>query len=67
MNKSTPFAILILGLLSVQCGLHAAPALTAFADEAANNSVVNLSLTWMTVGIIGVVIGGFGIFWRRLL
>ncbi len=67
MNKSVPFAILVLGLLSVQCGLHASPVFTTFIDEAANTSLLNLSLTWMTAGAIGVIIGGLGIFWRRLL
>jgi hypothetical protein len=67
MNKSTSLAILILGLLSLQCGLQASPAIAGFIEAAPGTSLLNLSMSWMTVGVIGVLIGGVGIFWRRLL
>jgi hypothetical protein len=67
MNKSLPFAILTLGLLSMQCGLKASPIIANFVGDGGGTSFVNLSFAWMTVGVIGVVVGGFAIFWRRLL
>jgi hypothetical protein len=67
MNKSTSLAILLLGLLSLQCGLRASPAMTGFIEAGPATSLLNLSMSWVTVGVIGILIGGIGIFWRRLL
>jgi len=66
MNKSTSVAILLLGLVSLHCGLRASPSLAGLIEAAPRASLLDLSMSWMTAGVIGILIGGLGIFWRRL-
>jgi len=65
MSKIPSVAFLIVGILLLVYGLDASNSLTSSVSNAVTGSPTNKSIWLIVLGVIGILSGGFGLFFRR--
>jgi hypothetical protein len=60
MNKALSIAFLIVGVILLIYGINAHDSLASSAKEALTGSPTDKSLWLIVLGVIGIVVGGFG-------
>jgi len=64
MNRPLSFAILIIGVILLVYGISAHDSLVSSAKEAVTGTPTDKSLWLIVGGIAGIIVGGFGAFFR---
>ena len=65
MNKALSLAILIVGVILLIFGINAHDSLASSAKEAVTGSPTDKSIWLITLGVIGVIVGGLTSFFGR--
>lgn len=65
MSKIPSFAFLIAGVLLLVFGLNASGSFSSSVTEAVTGAPSDKAIWLIVLGIIGIVTGGVGLFWRR--
>ncbi len=65
MNKALAVALLIVGAVLLILGFNASGSVASQISEVATGTPSDRSLWLIALGLIGVVVGGFGVFANR--
>lgn len=65
MNKALSLAILVIGVILLIFGINAHDSLASSAKEAVTGSPTDKSIWLITLGVIGVIVGGLTSFFGR--
>ena len=65
MNKILYFAFLAAGVLLLVFGLNAHDSIVSQTKEAFSGTPTNNSMWLIVLGVIGIIVGGLGILFRR--
>jgi Protein of unknown function (DUF3185) len=65
MTKIPSIALLSVGIILLVYGLDASNSLSSSVTQAVNGAPTNKSIWLLALGIIGIISGGFGLFFRR--
>jgi LPXTG-motif cell wall-anchored protein len=65
MTKIPSIAFLTVGIILLVYGLDASNSLSSSVTQAVNGAPTNKSIWLIALGIIGILSGGFGLFFRK--
>jgi LPXTG-motif cell wall-anchored protein len=65
MSKIPSIAFLIAGIILLVYGLNASNSVSSSVSQAMNGTPSDKSIWLIVVGVIGILSGGFGLFFRR--
>ena len=65
MSKIPSVAFLIIGIILLVYGLDASNSFSSSVSNAVTGSPTNKSIWLIVLGVIGILSGGFGLFFRR--
>ncbi len=65
MNKALAIAILVVGVVLLIFGFNAQDSVASQASEALTGTPTDKSMWLIILGIIGVIVGGLGMLFRR--
>jgi len=65
MTKIPSIAFLAVGILLLIYGLNASNSVSASVSQAVTGSPTDKSIWLIVLGIVGILCGGFGLFFRR--
>ncbi|HEY5227350.1 MAG TPA: DUF3185 family protein [Opitutaceae bacterium] len=65
MTKIPSIALLTVGIILLVYGLDASNSLSSSVTQAVNGAPTDKSIWLIALGIIGILSGGFGLFFRR--
>jgi hypothetical protein len=65
MNKVIYIAILVAGIVLLVFGLNAQDSLVSSTKEAVTGTPTDKSMALIVSGIVGIIIGGLGVMFRR--
>jgi Protein of unknown function (DUF3185) len=65
MNKAFSIAILVVGVVLLIYGINAHDSIVSSTKEAVTGTPTDKSLWLIILGIVGVIVGGVGSFFRR--
>ena len=65
MNQIVSVAILVAGVVLLIFGINAQGSLVSSAKEVVTGTPTDKSLWFIILGIIGIIVGGLGSFFRR--
>lgn len=65
MNKAISLAILIAGIVLLAFGFNASGSLASETKEVFTGAPTDKSIWFIVLGIIGVIVGGLGVLFRR--
>ncbi|HEY4989702.1 MAG TPA: DUF3185 family protein [Opitutaceae bacterium] len=65
MNKIPSVAFLAAGIILLVYGLNASNSITSSVSQAVTGSPTDKSIWLIVVGVIGILSGAFGLFYRR--
>lgn len=65
MSKVPSIAFLIVGVILLIYGLSAASSVSSSVTEAVSGAPTNKSIWLIVLGVLGIISGGVGLFFRR--
>jgi hypothetical protein len=65
MSKIPSIALLTAGIILLVYGLDASNSVSSSLSQAVNGAPTNKSIWLIATGVIGIISGGFGLFFRR--
>jgi hypothetical protein len=65
MSKIPSIAFLIIGIVLLVYGLDASNSVSSTVSNAVTGSPTNKSIWLIVLGVLGIISGGFGLFFRR--
>jgi LPXTG-motif cell wall-anchored protein len=65
MSKIPSIAFLIIGIILLVYGLDASNSVSSSLSNAVTGSPTNKSIWLIVLGVLGILSGGFGLFFRR--
>lgn len=65
MSKIPALALLIVGVILLFYGINASNSVSSSISQTFNGSPSNKSIWLIAIGVIGIISGGFGMFFRR--
>lgn len=65
MSKIPSLALLIVGVILLVYGINASNSVSSSISQTFNGSPSNKSIWLIAIGVIGIISGGFGMFFRR--
>jgi len=65
MSKIPSVAFLIIGIILLVYGLDASNSFSSSVSNAVTGSPTNKSIWLIVLGVLGILSGGFGLFFRR--
>jgi LPXTG-motif cell wall-anchored protein len=65
MSKIPSVAFLIIGIILLVYGLDASNSFSSSVSNAVTGSPTNKSIWLIVLGVVGILSGGFGLFFRR--
>lgn len=65
MTKGSSIALLAVGILLLVYGLDASNSFSSSVSQAVNGAPTNRSVWLIVLGLVGILLGGFGIFFRK--
>jgi LPXTG-motif cell wall-anchored protein len=65
MSKIPSIAFLIIGIVLLVYGLDASNSVSSSLSNAVTGSPTNKSIWLIVLGVLGILSGGFGLFFRR--
>jgi LPXTG-motif cell wall-anchored protein len=65
MSKIPSIAFLIIGIILLVYGLDASNSFSSSVSNAVTGSPTNKSIWLIVLGVLGILSGGFGLFFRR--
>jgi LPXTG-motif cell wall-anchored protein len=65
MSKIPSIAFLIVGIILLVYGLDASNSVSSSVSNAVTGSPTNKSIWLIVLGVLGILSGGFGLFFRR--
>jgi Protein of unknown function (DUF3185) len=65
MNRAISIALLVVGVVLLIFGINAHDSITSSAKEAITGTPTDKSVWLIIGGIIGIIVGGLGSFFRR--
>lgn len=65
MSKIPAIAILVVGIILLVYGLDASNSVSSSFTQAVSGTPTNKSIWLIATGVIGIISGGFGLFFRR--
>jgi LPXTG-motif cell wall-anchored protein len=65
MSKIPSIAFLIAGIILLVYGLNASNSVSSSVSQAMNGTPSDKSIWLIVIGVIGILSGGFGLFFRR--
>jgi LPXTG-motif cell wall-anchored protein len=65
MSKIPSIAFLIIGIILLVYGLDASNSVSSSVSNAVTGSPTNKSIWLIVLGVLGILSGGFGLFFRR--
>jgi LPXTG-motif cell wall-anchored protein len=65
MSKIPSIAFLIIGIILLVYGLDASNSFSSSVSNAVTGSPTNKSIWLIILGVLGILSGGFGLFFRR--
>ena len=65
MSKIPSIAFLIIGIILLIYGLDASNSVSSSVSNAVTGSPTNKSIWLIVLGVLGILSGGFGLFFRR--
>jgi len=65
MSKIPALALLIDGVILLFYGINASNSVSSSISQTFNGSPSNKSIWLIAIGVIGIISGGFGMFFRR--
>jgi LPXTG-motif cell wall-anchored protein len=65
MSKLPSIAFLIIGIILLVYGLDASNSVSSSVSNAVTGSPTNKSIWLIVLGVLGILSGGFGLFFRR--
>jgi hypothetical protein len=65
MPKITSIALLIVGIILLVYGINASNSVSSSLTQAVNGAPTNKTIWLIALGVIGIISGGVGIFFRR--
>jgi LPXTG-motif cell wall-anchored protein len=65
MSKIPSIAFLIIGILLLIYGLDASNSVSSSVSNAVTGSPTDKSIWLIVLGVLGIISGGFGLFFRR--
>lgn len=65
MNKAMSIAVLIVGIVLLIFGINAHDSIASNAKEVVTGTPTDKSIWLIVLGLIGIVVGGLGAFFRR--
>jgi len=65
MSKIPALALLIVGVILLVYGINASNSVSSSISQTFNGSPSNKSIWLIAIGVIGIISGGFGMFFRR--
>jgi LPXTG-motif cell wall-anchored protein len=65
MSKIPSIAFLIIGIILLVYGLDASNSVSSSVSNAVTGSPTNKSIWLIALGVLGILSGGFGLFFRR--
>jgi LPXTG-motif cell wall-anchored protein len=65
MSKIPSIAFLIVGIVLLVYGLDASNSFSSSVSNAVTGSPTNKSIWLIVLGVVGILSGGFGLFFRR--
>ncbi len=65
MSKIPALALLVVGVILLVYGINASNSVSSSISQTFNGSPSNKSIWLIAIGVIGIISGGFGMFFRR--
>jgi len=65
MSKIASIALLVVGVVLLVYGLNASDSFSSSVSRAVNGAPTDKTIWLIALGVIGLIAGGFGLFFRR--